>query len=569
MEKAQIDNIVENNNIVDVISSYFPLKKAGMNYKARCPFHEEKTASFIVSEKKQIYKCFGCGKAGNVVSFVMDYEKVSFIEAMKKLAARVGITIAEPKVDKVKRSKRDLIYKVYQLTNQHYRENLRNYGTQAKDYLLKRGFSETTIKDFEIGYALDGYNALKNFLEKNQVNSKILPLTGLFSRGERGLFDTFRNRLMFPIHSATGKVVAFGGRKLQKDQGGGKYINSPTTEIYTKGNELYGLYRTRYEIQKKDFALICEGYTDFLRLYEKGFTNTVASLGTSLTDAQISLLSRFTRNFYLVYDGDAAGRKAAVRAAGNALSSGLNVKVIALDENEDPDGFLATRSTEKFQKLITEAETAVQFIYHDQVMGLDQKGKVDLLVEMLNEIEDALTREFQVKEIAEQFGISTKSILSRIRLNFRKTNTKKELVTFFKYEEERDLLKLLLNEKTSLKKVAQEIDSSYFLFRIYRDVYDFVCNYLEQNENITGIMNSVEDEILKNTIAELLMEECPEQDPSETLKTVILRKLEKDLTEINQMLYKNNDDEDLQAQKNKIKEKILTLNSKIVRKTLY
>jgi replicative DNA helicase len=194
---------------------------------------------------------------------------------------------------------------------------------------------------------------------------------------------------------------------------------------------------------------------------------------------------------------------------------------------------------------------------------------VDILVEMLNNIEDPLTREFQVKEISEQFRISAKSILSRIRLNFRKTDNKIESVSFLKYEEERDLLKLLLNEKTSLKKVAQEIDSSYFLFRIYRDVYDYICRYLEQNDQISGIMNSVEDEILNNTIAELLMEECPDQDASDTLKTVILRKLEKDLTDINQMLYKGDNNQELQAQKDDIKQKIRALNSKIVRKTLY
>ena len=569
MDRSQIDNIIENNNIIDVISSYFPLKKAGVNYKARCPFHEEKTPSFTVSESKQIYKCFGCGKAGNVVSFVMDYEKISFIEAMKKLAARVGITIAEPKVDAGKRSKRDLIYKVYQLTNLHYQENFQKFGNVAREYLNKRKFSEATIKDFEIGYALDGYNALKNFLIKNSVNEKILPYTGLFSRGEKGSFDTFRNRLMFPIHSSTGKVVAFGGRILSQDQSGGKYINSPTTEIYTKGNELYGLFKTRYDIQKRDFVLICEGYTDFLRLYEKGFTNSAASLGTSLTSAQINLLSRFTKNFYLVYDGDAAGRKAAVRAAGNALSAGLNVKIIALENNADPDGFLAERSAEEFQHKIDNSETTAQFIFGDQVMGLGQKAKVDLLVDLLNNIEDPLTREFQAKEISDLFKISAKSILNRIRLNFRKQEKNQEPGSFLKYQEERDLLKLLLNEKTSLKKVAQEIDSSYFLFRIYRDIYDYICQYYKQNDRISGIMNSVEDEILKTTIAELIMEEIPELEISDVLKNVKIRKLEIDLTNINQMIYKSENKEELKAKKAELKKKILEMNRKIVRKTLY
>jgi DNA primase len=569
MDRALIDNIIENNNIVDVISSYFPLKKAGVNYKARCPFHEEKTPSFTVSENKQIYKCFGCGKAGNVVSFIMDYEKISFIEAMKKLAARVGITIEEPQKESGKRSKRDLIYKVYLLATQHFRENLEKYGTNAREYLVKRGFGEDIWQEFEIGYALDSYNGLKSFLLKNNINDRILEQTGLFTRGERGLFDTFRNRLMFPIHSTTGKVVAFGGRILLKDQAGGKYINSPTTEIYTKGNELYGLHKTRYEIQKQDFVLICEGYTDFLRLYEKGFTNSVASLGTALTGSQINILSRFTKNLYIVYDGDPAGRKAAVRAAGNALSSGLTVKIVPFERNIDPDGFFATGSRDEFKEKINSAETLAQFIFNDNVMGLNQTAKVDLLVDLLSNIADPLTREFQVKEISDVFRISEKSVLSRVRQTYKKPEKNINQIPAFKYEEERDLLKLLLNEKTSLKKVAQEIDSSYFLFKIYREIYDYVCTFFEQNEKITGILNSVEDEIIRSTIAEILLEEVPELEISEVLQTVKLRKFEKDLTEINQMIYKAENKHDLQLKKDELKKKILGMNSKIVRKTLY
>jgi len=569
MDQSQIDNIIEHNNIVDVIGGYFPLRKAGVNYKARCPFHEEKTASFVVSEKKQIYKCFGCGKAGNVVSFVMDYEKISFIESMKKLAARIGITVQEKKVNTQKKSRRDLIYKIYQLTNHHYKENLKKHGTLAVEYLKKRGFPENIITEFEIGYALDSFNGLKNYLIKNQINDRILEYTGLFSKGERGLFDAFRNRLMFPIHSSTGKVVAFGGRVLQKDQKGGKYINSPTTDIYTKGNELYGLFKTRFDIQKKDKVLICEGYTDFLRLYEKGFSNCVASLGTSLTSSQINLLSRFTRNFYLVYDGDAAGRKAAVRAAGNALANGLSVKIIGFDKTEDPDGFFDHHNAEDMQKKIDTAEPLPLFVYNDTIMGLNQQSKINLIIDVLSDISDTLAREFLVKEISEIFKISEKSILSRIRPGFQKKKNEQFQTSTTKFQEERDLLKMLLHEKTSVKKVAQELDSSYFLFEIYKEIYDLICSYLKGADRITGIINSVEDEIHRNTIAELLIEEIPELEISDVIKTVKLRKLKKDLNDINQQIYKTDNKQELISKKTDIKKQIQLLDGKIVRKTLY
>jgi len=374
---------------------------------------------------------------------------------------------------------------------------------------------------------------------------------------------------MFPIHSSTGKVVAFGGRVLQKDQKGGKYINSPTTDIYTKGNELYGLFKTRFDIQKKDKVLICEGYTDFLRLYEKGFSNCVASLGTSLTSSQINLLSRFTRNFYLVYDGDAAGRKAAVRAAGNALANGLSVKIIGFDKTEDPDGFFDHHNAEDMQKKIDTAEPLPLFVYNDTIMGLNQQSKINLIIDVLSDISDTLAREFLVKEISEIFKISEKSILSRIRPGFQKKKNEQFQTSTTKFQEERDLLKMLLHEKTSVKKVAQELDSSYFLFEIYKEIYDLICSYLKGADRITGIINSVEDEIHRNTIAELLIEEIPELEISDVIKTVKLRKLKKDLNDINQQIYKTDNKQELISKKTDIKKQIQLLDGKIVRKTLY
>jgi len=569
MEQSQIDSILEHNNIVDVIGSYFPLKRAGSNYKARCPFHDEKTASFVVSEKKQIFKCFGCGKSGNVITFVRDYEKLSFLEALKKLAHRAGITLKERQVDKKKQTRKDLIYKIYTLTNHHFKENLEKFGKSAKEYLIKRDLSAETIKKFEIGYALDSFAGLKNYLLKNNINEQILSKTGLFGENEKGTYDIFRNRLMFPIHSVNGKIVAFGGRTLSDAQTGGKYINSPTTEIYTKGNELYGLFLTRYEISKKDFALISEGYLDFLRLYEKSFTNSVASLGTSLTDSQINLLSRYTNNFYLLYDGDLAGRKAAIRAASNVLKKGVNVKIIELPIDDDPDSFLLKYGNKALAEKIKNAKKLPLFIFEDKNLNLDQKAKLNLLFEVLDEINDEISRELFAKEIAETFKISEHSILSRRKKKYFQKIKKEEKIEIFKFQEERDLLKIILNDKSYYKKVAEQLKSDYFLSGIYKNIYEQITEHIESINQVAGMLDLIEDEITRNNVAELLMEDVPKVDIEEIVKTVKLRKYQYDLNKINDKILEGKDFKELLQKKNELKKKILGINKKVVRKTLY
>ena len=569
MDQSQIDSILEHNNIVDVIGSYFPLKRAGSNYKARCPFHDEKTPSFVVSEKKQIFKCFGCGKSGNVITFVRDYEKISFFEALKKLAHRAGITFKETKVDKKKQTRKDLIYKIYTLTNHHFRENLEKFGKYAKEYLIKRNLSSETIKKFEIGYALDSFAGLKNYLLKNNINEQILMKTGLFGENEKGTYDIFRNRLMFPIHSVNGKIIAFGGRTLAEDQSGGKYINSPTTEIYIKGNELYGLFSTRYEISKKDFALISEGYLDFLRLYEKGFTNSVASLGTSLTDSQINLLSRYTNNFYLLYDGDIAGRKAAIRAASNVLKKGANAKIIELPIDDDPDSFLLKNGNEALENKIKNAKKLPLFIFEDKNLNLDQKAKLNLLFDVLNEMTEEISQELFAKEIAETFKISEHSILSRRRKKYFQKVKKEEKTEISRFQEERDLLKIILNEKSYYKKVAEQLNSDYFLSGIYEKIFKQIAEHIENINQVAGLLDLIEDEITRNTFSELLMEDVPKVDIEEVIKTVKLRKYQDELKKINKKILEGKNFKELSQKKNKLKKKILGINKKVVRKTLY
>ncbi|MCD4797158.1 MAG: DNA primase [Candidatus Cloacimonetes bacterium] len=566
MDQNQIDEVLERNNIVDVIGSYFPLKKAGSNYKARCPFHDEKTASFVVSEKKQIFKCFGCGKAGNVITFVRDYEKISFLEALKKLASRAGLTIQQTKVNKQKQTKRDLIYKIYSIAVNYYQENLQQHGTFAKKYLEDRKISDATIKKFQIGYALDSFGGLKNYLLKNSINEQILQNTGLFTANNN---DLFKERLMFPIHDHNGKVIAFGGRVLREDQTGGKYVNSPTTDIYTKGNELYGLFVTRYEISKKDFVIVCEGYTDFLRLYENDFTNSVASLGTSLTDSQVSLLGRYTNNFYMIYDGDKAGRKAAVRAASNIIKKGYSAKIATLPETDDPDSFLLKNSRELLQKIISDAKPLSLFLLEDEILGLDKKAKLNELIETLNEIEDEISRELMVKEISEIFKVSEHAIISKIRKRRPRRDGITNNATLVKVSEEKDILTMILNDKLKYKKVAQEIDSSYFFTEIYKIIYSLLLECFEGMGQASGLLEKVDDKIIQNTIAELIIEDPPEISIEDAINNLKLRKLQRELVQINELIENDSKNMELFSRKKELKKQILKINKKVVRKTLY
>ncbi|MCD8479001.1 MAG: DNA primase [Candidatus Cloacimonetes bacterium] len=311
MDNSLIDQIRSANDIVDLVQSYIPLKHVGTNWRGICPFHNDTRPSFYVSQPKQIYKCFACGKAGNVFTFVQDYEKLSFIEAVKKLAQRVGIQVPERERTSVASTKRQQLIQVYKSAAEFFSQMLFEHGENALDYLKKRSFDPQTAKDLSLGYALPSQKALLNHLMKEGYGVSLLKESGLFGEYSGALQDLYRDRLIFPIHNNTGDVIAFGGRIMEPKENVGKYINSPGTELYTKGKELYGLYKTKYNISKMDYSLVCEGYFDFLRLYESGFSNAVASLGTALTEDQVYLLNRFSKNAVMLYDGDAAGIKAA------------------------------------------------------------------------------------------------------------------------------------------------------------------------------------------------------------------------------------------------------------------
>lgn len=572
MEESKLQEIMERNNIVDVIGSYFPLKKSGNSYKARCPFHDEKTASFIVNEKKQIFKCFGCGKGGTVITFVRDYEKISFLDAAKKLAQRAGIPWNDSPQHKRKRTKRDLLYQVYDLATHFYAKNLKSMGDAANAYLAKRELSAATIEKFELGYAPDSFGGLKNFLLKSSINDKIFEYTGLFGANQRGAYDFFRHRLMFPIHDYAGKVVAFSGRVLDADQPGGKYVNSPTTEIYTKGNELYGLFATRYEIGRKDYALIAEGNLDLLRLYECGFTHSVASLGTALTEAQVALLRRYTQNFYFIYDGDKAGRKAAVRAASTALGMGCNVRIVELPLDEDPDSFLKAQGVEALQNRIDEAQTLPAFLNGDAILGISDRAKIEQLVEVAGGMSDQLQRDLFLRGISEQFGIPEKTLRSRLKpaKTTARAQASRPQENPQSYEAERELVKLLLNHPSFVKNVAQEIDSSYFLSHVNKEIFKVLLRNEEEPETLARLLNQEDADDFSQTIITMMMETVSEAESCNSLVTELkIRKFQAELAAVNKAIRAGEMHPDLYARKKSIIDTLRSLGVKTVRKTLY
>jgi DNA primase len=346
IDQPTIDRITEAAQIQDVVSDFVTLKKRGVNLLGLCPFHNEKTPSFTVSPAKGIFKCFGCGKGGNAVHFIMEHEQIPYYEALKYLARKYNIEVQERELsaeEMAVRNDRESMLLVNDFAQKHFTTTLYNQTDGQSiglSYFHERGFRDDMIRKFQLGYSPDQRDAFTQAAIKAGYNKEYLIKTGLTLENENGqLSDRFRGRVMFPVHSLSGKVVAFGGRIMKKDDKLAKYVNSPESEIYHKSNELYGIYFAKQAIVKQDRCLLVEGYTDVISMHQSGIENVVASSGTSLTPGQIRLIHRFTENVTIIYDGDPAGIKASIRGIDLLLEEGLNIKVLLLPDGDDPDSF--------------------------------------------------------------------------------------------------------------------------------------------------------------------------------------------------------------------------------------
>lgn len=427
IDQPTIDRILDAANIVDVVSEFVTLRKRGINYVGLCPFHTDKTPSFYVSPAKNICKCFACGEGGTAVHFIMKHEQLNYFDALRYLAKKYNIEIQERELtdkEKQRRSDRESMLIVNSWAQQYFSTQLYEHvegKTVGLRYFAERGFREDTIRKFQLGYSLDQRDALYKAATKNGYKKEFLEKTGLvivYDNG--GVNDRFRGRVIFPVHTLSGKVVAFGGRVLKKDEKTAKYVNSPESEIYHKSNELYGIYFAKQAIVKEDRCFLVEGYTDVISMHQAGIENVVASSGTALTQGQIRLIHRFTSNITVLYDGDAAGIKAALRGIDLLLEDGMNVKVVLLPNGEDPDSFARKHNASQFAEFIKQSET--DFIRFKTRLLLDDAGndpikRSSLITDIIRTvaiIPDNIARSIYIRECSAMMEIDEQVLLNEV-----------------------------------------------------------------------------------------------------------------------------------------------------------
>lgn len=407
ISQTTIQQILSRIDIIDVVGSYVKLKKRGTNYLGLCPFHNEKTPSFTVSANKEIYKCFGCGKSGNTISFLMEHEKFSYVEALRWLANRYNIEVEETEVSDATRQLLQAADSLYILNNfaQQYFSRILTEDEEGQTvglaYLKERGFSDEIIEKFKIGYCKEERTAFVTEALAKQYNRDLLVKSGLAAIRNEELVDNYRGRIIFPVHNTTGKIIGFGARIIKKNDRSPKYINTPENEIYIKSRILYGMYFARQVIDKMDECLLVEGYTDVTSLHQAGVENVVASGGTSLTTDQIRLVKKYTNNLTIVYDGDAAGVKAALRGLDMALEEGLNVKLVLIPDKEDPDSYVKKVGADAFRNFV--ATHKKDFILFQVEVSLQDAGNdSQKKAAVVNQIAETLSKINKAEDFTKQ-----------------------------------------------------------------------------------------------------------------------------------------------------------------------
>lgn len=509
--RHSIDQVIETAQVEEVISHFVNLKRRGVNMIGLCPFHDEKTPSFTVSPSKNIYKCFGCGRGGNAVSFVMEHEGYSFPEAIRYLAKMYNIDLVETEqsAEEAQQAlKKDSLYIVMEFSKNHFIHNL--FNTQAGtaiglSYFKERGFRESTIKEFELGFAPDDQSDLTDLALQKKYKKEFLVELGLCNANGR---DFFRNRVIFPIHNLSGKTIGFGGRTLTNNKKVPKYINSPESDIYNKRKSLYALYQAKNDIRKHDNCLLVEGYTDVLSLHQAGIKNVVASSGTSLTDDQVRLIKRYTQNVTVIYDGDEAGINAAMRGMEMILSQNMYVKVVLLPEKHDPDSFLREVGPAAFSDHIK--NNSDDFVlFKTRKLGTDAKDPVEKvrvlkdIVQTLSKVPDPLARSTYIRECSRMLAIE-----ERILVN--------ETNKLIKQEIQQKRFREQVNAAREADRTVEEIKPGRSETN-QKDLFSTASadEHLEK-ELIRILVNHADksyDEENNTTIADFLIEQCEELIP--------------------------------------------------------
>ena len=439
IDQGTIDRIMDAAQIMDVVSDFVTLRKRGVNYVGLCPFHDDKTPSFYVSPAKGLCKCFACGKGGNAVHFIMEHEQMSYPEALRYLAKKYHIEIKERELsseEKQAQTERESLFIVNSFARDYFQHILKNHAegrSVGMAYFRSRGFRDDIIEKFQLGYCTESHDAFAREALRKGYRKEYLIKTGLcYETDDHRLRDRFWGRVIFPVHTLSGKVVAFGGRVLASATKGVKvkYVNSPESEIYHKSNELYGIYFAKQAIVKQDRCFLVEGYTDVISMHQSGVENVVASSGTALTPGQIRMIHRFTNNITVLYDGDMAGIKASIRGIDMLLEEGMNIKVCLLPDGDDPDSFARKHSSTEFQTFIKEHET--DFIRFKTNLLIEDAGKdpikraelIGNLVQSISVIPEAIVRDVYIKECAQLLHVEDKLLVSEVARR-RETQAKK------------------------------------------------------------------------------------------------------------------------------------------------
>ena len=538
--ESKIEEIRSSASIVDVISGYVQLRKRGRNYIGLCPFHSEKTPSFTVSEDKQIFHCFGCHAGGNVFKFLMDYEKISFIEAVQELAGQLGINIEyESTPGDEKQSEQEVFYDINIEAAKYFYNNLHNSdeGEIARKYLQERKIKSQTIKTFGLGYALRGWENFLNFVKENKLDIDKVVELGILIKSDDGRYhDRFAGRLIYPIFSPNGRVVAFAGRILDEREKAAKYLNSPESSVYIKGRILYGLSFAKDEIRKLDKAILVEGYMDLISLFQAGIKNVVAVSGTALTEEQVQLLSRYTKNVVLLFDADAAGIKASMRSIELLLKKDIEVKIATLPAGEDPDSYVNKYGKDDFDEQIKKAENFLEYqseYFEKQGLFSDPAEMTNAIRELVKSaalINDELKRNILIKTIAKKFSLREILIENELEKILKKERTTTKIsrpannqnatseilhippdinISDSEFSTEKEIIKLLFEgNKDIIELIIHYVDPDSFGVSYNRELFSLVADTFDEGEDVIAgaLLDKLDDEKARSYLREITFE---------------------------------------------------------------
>ncbi len=507
IKRDSIDRVIDTAQVDDVVGEFVSLKRRGSNMIGLCPFHNEKTPSFIVSPSKGIFKCFGCGESGNSVGFIMKHEQLNFPDAIRYLAKKYNIELEETErteEEKQVMDQRESLFAITEFAKSYYQNQLMNTEDGqniALAYFKERGFNQKTIDRFGLGWAPEGFHNFLNAALENQYDQDLLVKSGLIGEKKGNHYDFFRGRVIFPIYNHAGKIVAFAGRSLKSNDKGPKYINLAETEIYHKSQVLYGLNQAKQDIRKHDNCFMVEGYTDVISLSQAGVKNVVATSGTSLTDDHVTLLKRYTSNFTLLFDGDQAGIKAALRGVDMILPYEVNVKIVILPEDHDPDSFIKAKGYEQFSQFVEDnKQDFILFKLHHTLGGstkdpVKRAEATKSVVESIALIPDNITRSFYVRECAEQLQVDEQLIHFEVNKARRQELKRKQQISA---REKRQLDGIEQNQldqplQTDQEKLVQ--DKTYFIEKeLLRMLLEYgTLDYDEEHSVADYVLHEIEN----------------------------------------------------------------------------